>query len=404
MDMMGDAAIENIFSTTAMEMKPSAIREIERLSRRPNVISFAAGYPDPLALPVAEFAGSAFALGHSGMKALQYGDAEGYPDLREFLSSWLAPRLGGETKDLIVTDGLQNAFSIFCEATLDNGDALLVSEPIYSDVLGAVRARGALAVPVESDEQGIVPSSAVAVIEELERGGRRAKAIYAMPNYHNPTGALMSASRRAELAEALAGRSTVIFEADPFAGLGFDGEDLPTIYSFAQKCGALAVYAGTLSKILGPGVRLGWIVAPDALAKKIATISHLRQISPSVVAQALTVEYCRSGAIDGVLPRLREHYRRKKDAMLAAIERHFPDGHERSMPEGGFFVWVRLPGVDTNKIFMPSLDAGASFIPGAVFHAEHGGTDCMRLSFARASQADIETGIARIASTLPKKK
>lgn len=394
---------DSILSSMARDLRPSPIQEMLPLAGRKGMISFVGGGHDPLIVPVPEFAGGAVALGRNGMQILSGGPAEGYAPLRDFLKSWLAPRVGGEPKggELLMTSGVQQTLDVFCAAVLDPGDAVIVEAPTYCGALHTMRCRGAHFAIAERDDFGMLPGAVAGAVEAAKRAGHRAKFIYLMPDFQNPTGAVMPADRRAKLLEAARSCGLMIFEDDSFGLVRFDGEPEPTIASIeGGEVRASVVHAGSFSSMLSSGIRVGWAVGPEPLIRKMTLIKQGADLASSQITQALVEQYCRDGYIEPQLRKMLNLYRKKRDAMAASFERHLPKSAEYIVPSGGFSFWVRLPGMDTNKIFMKGLEMGIAIVRGASFYANDGGTEHFRASFTVPQITEIDAGVQRLANAI----
>ncbi len=390
-------------SQAALNVKPSPIRELLKYTKTPGVISFAGGNPDPAVFPVAEFAESARILSREGRDVLQYGSTNGYEPLKEYISQWMAPRMGRVTAldETLITTGSQEGMDLLCAALINGGDTIVVEGPTYPGALHAMRNRGARFISVPCDSHGMRVDLLPQIIEQGRKEGHKIKFIYTIVNFQNPSGATLSGRRRAELLKIADEYDLIIFEDDPYGHLRYEGADVPSIFSMDTERSGRIVYACSFSKILAPGTRVAWITGDRELINKMVMIKQGTNLCTSVVAQALVCEYCRLGHLDGFLPKIVAHYAKKRDAMDAAFREYLPAGTEYHKPEGGFFFWLRVPGVDSSKLFMKAIEHGVAFVTGPSFYAEPGkGTDFMRACFTFAQPEEIEEGARRLAAAI----
>ena len=389
------------FSDIALNVKPSPIRALLKYTKTPGVISFAGGNPDPAVFPVAEFSEAAGILTSDGKNVLQYGATQGYDPLKQYISKWMAPRMGRETKpdEMLITTGSQEGMDLLCSVLLNDGDTIIVEGPTYPGALHAMRNRGARFLSVPCDKDGLCVDLLPGVIEQGRKDGHKIKFIYTIVNFQNPSGATLSADRRAKLLEIAEKYDLIIFEDDPYGHLRYNGEHVPTIFSMDKQ--GRVVYACSFSKILAPGTRVAWIVGAADLIEKMVMIKQGTNLCTSVVAQALVYEYCRLGHLDGFLPKIIAHYAKKRDAMDQAFKKHLPSNTVYHTPEGGFFFWLQVPGVDSTKLFMKAIEKGVAFVTGPSFYPEAGkGTDYMRTCFTFCQPEEIEEGAKRLAAAI----
>lgn len=394
---------ESKLSKAALNVKPSPIRALLKYTKTPGVISFAGGNPDPAVFPVAEFAEAAQILSREGRDVLQYGATNGYDPLRNYIAKWMAPRMGRETKpdEMLITTGSQEGMDLLCAVLINEGDTIIVEGPTYPGALHAMRNRGARFLSVPCDKDGLRVDLLPSVIEEGRKNGHKIKFIYTIVNFQNPSGATLTAERRAELLKIAEKYDLLIFEDDPYGHLRYEGENVPTIFSMDKEQSGRVVYACSFSKILAPGTRVAWIVGDKDLINKMVMIKQGTNLCTSVVAQALVYEYCRLGHLDGFLPKIIAHYAKKRDAMDAAFRNHLPQNAIFHRPEGGFFFWIQVPGVDSTKLFVKAIEHGVAFVTGPSFYAEPGeGADFMRTCFTFAQPEEIEEGAKRLAAAI----
>ena len=394
---------DSMLSDIALKVKPSPIRELLKYTKTPGVISFAGGNPDPAVFPVAEFYEASEILRREGRDVLQYGATGGYEPLKAFISKWMAPRMGREVKseEMLITTGSQEGMDLLCSVLLNDGDTIAVEAPTYPGALHAMRNRGARFISAPCDEHGLCVDQLPQLIEQGRRDGHHIKFIYSIVNFQNPSGATLSEERRAKLLEIAEKYDLVIFEDDPYGHLRYSGSQVPTIFSMDKKNSGRVVYACSFSKILAPGTRVAWIVGDPKLISKMVMIKQGTNLCSSVVAQALVYEYCRLGHLDGFLPKIIAHYGKKRDAMDAAFKKYLPSNSTYHTPDGGFFFWVRVPGVDSKALFMKAIEKGVAFVTGPSFYADGtSGLDCMRTCFTFCQPDQIDEGAKRLAEAI----
>lgn len=389
------------FSDIALNVKPSPIRALLKYTKTPGVISFAGGNPDPAVFPVAEFSEAAQILKREGRDVLQYGATQGYDPLKQYISKWMAARMGRETKldEMLITTGSQEGMDLLCSVLLNDGDTIVVEGPTYPGALHAMRNRGARFLSVPCDKDGLCVDQLPGIIEEGRRNGHKIKFIYTIVNFQNPSGATLSTERRAKLLEIAEKYDLIVFEDDPYGHLRYSGEQKPTIFSMDK--GGRVVYACSFSKILAPGTRVAWIVGAPEIIQKMVMIKQGTNLCTSVVAQALVYEYCRLGHLDGFLPKIVAHYAKKRDAMDKAFKKYLPSNTIYHTPDGGFFFWLQVPGVDSTKLFMKAIEKGVAFVTGPSFYPEAGkGADYMRTCFTFCQPEEIDEGAKRLAAAI----
>lgn len=396
---------EQRFAQRTRLMHGSAIRELLKVTERPDFISFAGGLPAPEVFPVAEVAAAAQQiLQQQGAQALQYGATEGYRPLREFIAQQMAEEAGFpvSSENVLITTGSQQALDLLGKILVDPGDTLLVESPTYLAALQAWNAYGARYQEVAADEQGLQ-------IEALEAALAAApKFLYTVPNFQNPSGITLSLERRERLVEIARRVGLPIVEDDPYRELRFEGEHLPRIFDLDGRRRASAsdyigdvIYINTFSKVLAPGLRVGWIVADAELISKLTQAKQGTDLHTAMLSQMLAYELARSGFIKQHLPKIIHAYRERRDAMLAALAEHFPQGVRWTRPQGGMFLWVTLPsGIDTQEALRAAIEQKVAFVPGTSFHPAGGGSHTMRLNFSNARPEMIHEGIARLSKVL----
>ncbi|MDZ7706516.1 MAG: PLP-dependent aminotransferase family protein [Trueperaceae bacterium] len=381
---------ERRFARRTARMRPSAIREILKLTQRSDVISLAGGLPAGEMFPVEEVAqAAARAMASNGVRALQYGPTDGLPELRD----WVAASLPGADADrVVVTSGSQQGLDLLAKVLIDPGDAVALGAPSYMGALRAFDAYEPAYLTVELDDDGMVPAS----LEDVLAQGP--KFVYVIPDFDNPLGRRMSLSRRRALLEIADRHDVLVVEDAPYRELRFDDTVLPSLFELAPD---RVVHAGTLSKTLAPGLRLAWLIMPAPLAQVVERAKQAADLHTGTFAQSVAMELLSSGALEARLPRLRAHYRNQRDALADALEREL-DGELRfSRPPGGMFLWAELPrGVDASELLPVAVEHGVAFVPGEPFFANGGPKNTVRLSYSLPAPATLATAAARLAAAL----
>ena len=379
----------------AERMNPSVIREILKVTERPGIISFAGGLPSPRTFPVAEFAEAcARVLRDDGSGALQYAASEGYGPLREQVAAMLPWPV--EPSQVLITTGSQQALDLVAKVLIDAGSRILVETPTY---LGALQAFA----PMEPEVAGVRGDDEGVDIADLAAQAAGGRFFYVLPNFQNPTGRTMSEERRAALSAAAAQLGLPLVEDNPYGDLWFDAPP-PAPLTARNPDGA--IYLGSFSKVLAPGLRLGYVIAPRAIAPKLLQAKQAADLHSPGFNQRLVSEVMRDGFLARHVPTIRALYKSQRDAMLRALEREMAGlGLEWNQPAGGMFLWARLPeGVNAVDLLPKAVDKGVAFVPGAAFYAEAPDPRTLRLSFVTATPEQIDTGIAALAAAVREAK
>ena len=393
------------YAQRTQRMKSSAIRELLKLTEDPEVISFAGGLPAPDVFPVDEFSAACQqVLKEMGAQALQYGSTEGYLPLREMIARHTERYGISVTADnILITSGSQQALDLIGEVFINPGDRILVEEPTYLGALQAWNAYGAEYVTVPMDENGMNTN----LLENALRSG--VKFIYVLPNFQNPTGVTLSLERRQELIEIADRYGVPIIEDDPYGQLRYEGENIPSIVSMdkeyrkngSNEYRGNVIYLSTFSKILAPGLRLAWVIAPTQVIRKLVQAKQGADLHTSTFNQIVAYEVARGGFIDRHIWLIRRVYGERRNIMLEAMEELFPPGVQWTKPKGGLFLWGMLPkGMDTTEVFKLAVKRKVAFVPGTSFFALGGGENTMRLNFSYSNPEQIQVGIERLSSLL----
>lgn len=377
------------FAERAKQLESSFIREILKITQRPEIISFAGGLPSPATFPVEEMR-AAFdkVLSQQGKIALQYGPTDGYGPLRE----WIANRLSTAgskilPEQVLMVSGSQQALDLLGKVLIDEGSKVLVETPSYLGALQAFSVYRPEFVSVATDDAGLVPQSVAAVAEG-------ARLLYALPNFQNPTGRSLSVERRIELVETCARLGLPLIEDDPYGALSYRGEPAPTMVAMNPTG---VIYMGSFSKVLTPGIRLGYVVAPLPLLRRLELAKQAADLHTAQLTQMVVYQVIKDGFLDRHIPTIRTLYANQCQAMLDAMTEHFPSSVTWTKPEGGMFIWVTLPKhIDSMKLLEAALEQQVAFVPGAPFYANTPETNTLRLSFVTVPPERIREGIARL--------
>src|SRR3990172_7658824 len=401
--MMED--LSEFYSASARVMSRSLIRELLKLTRAKNIISFAGGLPDPSTFPVEELkAITLVVLEREPQLALQYGPTEGDARLRDELVRWMAKDGITVTRDqILITIGSQQGLDIVGRVFLDPGDVVIVERPSYMAALQVFRSYRAEMVGVEQDDDGLRPELLEETLARLARSGKRVKLLYVVPDFQNPSGVTMSASRRQAVLDLARAHHLLGVEDSPYRELRFEGTAQPPLAALDRD--GRVIYLSTFSKTLCPGMRIAWIAARDEIIQRFVTAKQGMDLCCPAFTQALAAEFCASGAIYARVPAIAALHRRKGDVMLGSLEREMPPGVTWTHPRGGLFLWVRLPEeMDSEQLLRPAIEEDrVAYVVGSGFHADGGGKNTMRLNFSYPSEKDIDEGIRRLANLVKKR-
>ncbi|MGH2867640.1 MAG: PLP-dependent aminotransferase family protein [Solirubrobacteraceae bacterium] len=385
-----------LFAERTKVMRSSAMRDLMALTERDDVISLAGGLPDTTTFPADSYAAlMGTVASESCARALQYGPTEGVGLVKGCVATVMAAEgMDIDPDEVLITTGGQQVIDLVCKTLLDPGDVVVAEAPTYPGAIPTFCAYQAEVVQVPMDRDGMRVDELEPLLDELERTGRRPKFIYTVPNFHNPAGVTLSLERRRELVRIAAERELLVLEDNPYGLLRYEGEPLPTLYSLDDE---FVIYASTFSKILSPGVRLGWTMAPAPIAAKMQIGKQASDLCSSSISQYFVSAYFDSGAWDDYLRSLLEIYRRRRDVMLDALAEHFPREAEWTRPEGGLFLWATMPDyIDTTDLLARALQEQVAFVPGRAAYVDERGGDSMRLNFSGVGEDQIREGIRRI--------
>jgi len=387
------------YSARTRGMKASEIRALFAVANRPEVVSLAGGMPNIADLPMADYADAvADLLRERGTRALQYGSGQGEPELRDQITQVMALEgINAHPDDVVVTTGSQQALDLVSRIFLDPGDIVVAEAPSYVGALGVFRAYEAEVVHVAMDEHGLVPEELDRVLTSLAEQGRRAKFLYTVPNFHNPGGVTLTLERRPRIIEIARRHGVLILEDNPYGLLGFDGEPLPAMASMAPDD---VVYLGSFSKTFAPGYRIGWALAPHAVREKLVLASESAILCPSNAAQLAISTYLSQFDWQAQVKEYRRMYAERRDAMIGALTEYLPSC-TWTVPDGGFYVWVRLPeGLDAREMLPRAVTALVAYVPGTAFYADGSGSEYLRLSYCYPTPSRIVEGVRRLAGVV----
>ena len=380
----------------AHAMNPSAIREILKVTERPGILNFAGGLPSPETFPIEAMraaCASVLAEGSAVAKpSLQYASSEGLPELRAWVASELGKQGATVSPDqVLITTGSQQGLDLIAKVLIDKDSRLLVESPTYLGALQAFTPMQPAVDSIDSDSGGMCPSA----LREALQKGERPRFIYLLPNFQNPTGRTMDEARREAVIAVCREHGLPIVEDNPYGELWFDA---PPPKPLLARWPEGVVYLGSFSKILAPGLRLGYIVAPPALYPKLLQAKQAADLHTPGFNQRVVAEVIKDGFLDQHVPTIRARYHAQRDAILAALARELgPTGAEWTQPVGGMFVWVRLPERLNAQALLPkAVDAGMAFVPGAPFYAGEPDARALRLSFVTSTPEQIDKGMAAL--------
>jgi 2-aminoadipate transaminase len=393
------------FAHRTQKMGSSVIRELLKLTEQPDIISFAGGLPAPEVFPVKEFQEACNrVLAEHGAQALQYSTTEGYRPLREMISRHTDRyKVSVTPENILITSGSQQALDFIGRLFINRGDYVVVESPTYLGALQAWNAYGAQYISVPTDENGMI-------VEELEAALRVGpKFIYVLPNFQNPSGSTLSLERRRRLVALADQYGVPIIEDDPYGQLRYDGEHLPSVvYLDAlyrndgnNEYTGNVIYLSTFSKLLAPGLRLAWVVAPPQVIQKLVMTKQAADLHTSSFNQQVAFEVGKGGFLDEHVKVIRSTYKERRDVMLEMMDEMFPAEMRWTKPQGGMFLWGMMPeGVDAAEVLKIAIDRKVAFVPGAAFHPNGGGKNTMRINFSYSSPDLIREGITRLGTTL----
>jgi len=393
--------ISKFYSKNARNMMRSEIRDLLKLTRQPGVISFGGGLPSPETFPVAELEEiTCELLRKKGAVALQYGPTEGEVSLREEIAKLMNREKPGVTPDnVLVTSGSQQGLDVLAKVFLDPGDIVLMELPSYIGGLQAFSAYRAKMLGVPQDDEGMKTDLLEKALARLAKRGRKPKFIYVVPDFQNPSGVTMTLERRKRVLELARKYEVPIIEDSPYRDLRFTGTSIPMIFSLDKENYVIAL--GTFSKLLCPGLRLAWITASFEWMERMVVAKQSMDLSSPIFTQLMVAEYLKRGLLPQQIERIRRLYARKRDVMLNALERFMPECVEWTKPEGGLFLWVKLPKkMSASDLFPKAVENKVAYVVGSAFHCNGKGQNTMRLNFSYPTEEQIAEGIGRLAKMI----
>jgi 2-aminoadipate transaminase len=386
-----------LFAQRAQAMKSSAMRDLMAVTARPDIISLAGGLPDTSTFPAEDFAAlMARVAVDASARALQYGPTEGLDEVKDCIVQVMAAEdMEVEREDLLVTTGGQQVIDLVCKTLIDPGDVVVAEAPTYPGAVPVFVSYQADVVQVEMDDHGMRIDVLLAELDRLGREGRVPKFIYTVPSFQNPAGVTLSLERRRELVRIAHERELLVLEDNPYGLLRYEGESLPTLYSLDR--GEYVIYLGTFSKILSPGLRLGWTAAPAPVLDKLNLGKGGVDLCSATLSQQFVATYFAERDWQAYLRTLVDLYRRRRDVMLDALAEHMPREATWTEPNGGLFIWARMPDyIDTTDLLARALRESVAFVPGRAAYLDGRGGSEMRLNFSGIGEDDIREGVRRI--------
>jgi 2-aminoadipate transaminase len=390
-----------LFAARTRVMKSSAMRDMMAVTARPEVISLAGGLPDTSTFPPDTFSAVTQSIAAGSVaKALQYGPTEGLPETKDCIAEVMqAEGMRADPEDIVVTTGGQQVIDLVVKTLVDPGDVVVAEAPTYPGAVPTFYSYQADVVQIEMDSDGMRIDLLEETLDRLEREGRRPKFIYTVPTFQNPAGVTMSLERRRRLVEIANERELLVLEDNPYGLLRYEGEPLPPLRSLDG--GVFVMYLGTFSKILSPGIRLGWVVAPPPVLEKINLGKQAADLCTSTLSQLMVQAYFEHSRWRDYVEALTELYRDRRDTMLDALAEFFPREAEWTRPHGGMFIWATLPDfIDTTDLLARALRENVAFVPGSGAYLDGRGHSSMRLNFSASDGDDIREGIRRIGEVI----
>ncbi|ASJ15530.1 aminotransferase-like domain-containing protein [Thermococcus radiotolerans] len=398
----GSLDFETYFSDKAQGMKASEIRELLKLVEAGDVISLAGGLPAPETFPVETIKEiAAEILTHHADKALQYGTTKGFTPLRLALADWMEKRYGIPTSkvEIMMVAGSQQALDLIGRVFINPGDIVVVEGPTYLAALNAFKYYDPEFLSIPMDDNGMMVDLLEEKLRKLNAEGKKVKFVYTVSTFQNPMGVTMSLDRRKRLIELAREYDFLIVEDSPYSELRYSGEPIPPIKHFDDE--GRVMYLGTFSKILSPGMRLGWIAAHPHFIRKIEIAKQAVDLCANTLSQVIAWKYVADGHLDEHIPKIIEFYKPRRDAMLEALEEYMPEGVKWTKPDGGMFIWVTLPeGIDTKVMAEKAISRGVAYVPGEAFFAHREVKNAMRLNFTYVPEEKIRDGVKRLAEVI----
>ena len=393
--------LQNIISEAAKGMKKSAIRELLKLTKDPEIISFAGGLPAPETFPIEELVEiTSEVLREDGEKALQYGSTEGDDNLRELIVE-LYKKMGFDItlENVMITTASQQGLDLLAKIFIDRGDKVLVGLPSYLGGLQAFKAYGADLLGIEFDEHGMRSDDLEAKLAELKAANDLPKFVYIIPDFQNPAGVTMPEKRRKEIIEIARKYDILIIEDSPYKEIRFEGEHQESLY--ALEGNGQVINFGTFSKIFVPGLRIGWIIAHPEIIDRFVKAKQATDLCTSPFVQKIAAKYMEKGYFEANLKKTIQLYKEKKDIMMKAFEKYMPEGVTWTKPEGGLFLFITLPEyMDSEVLFKKAIEKKVAFVIGHAFYCNGKGRNTMRINFSYVPKEISEIGVKRLAEVI----
>ncbi|MGZ7210056.1 MAG: aminotransferase-like domain-containing protein [Methanobacterium sp.] len=385
-----------LFADRMKNVHKSFIREILKVTEEPDVISFAGGLPNPKSFPVKEIDGAVNkVLSRNGDEVLQYSTTEGYLPLREYIAErYLKKGLKVDPDEILITNGSQQGIDLISKVFLNKGDEVLVENPTY---LAAIQSFGLFEPQFKSVtllEDGVDVNALRRMIDK-----NKIKLFYSVTNFQNPTGITYSGQKRKEIAKILKDELTIFVEDDPYGEIRFLGEELPPVKAYLDN----SVLLGSFSKIISPGMRLGWMVANSEIMEKIIIAKQASDLHSNYFTQRVVYQYLTHNDIDEHIEKIKKMYRNQRNLMISMIEEYFPENVKYTKPEGGMFLWVTLPEeLSSMDLFELAIKENVAFVPGKAFFTDGSGDNTLRLNFSNSDEEKIKEGIKRLGKAIYK--
>jgi DNA-binding transcriptional MocR family regulator len=378
-------------------IKASEIRELLKLTQQPQIISFAGGLPAPESFPIEELTKiGRMVLEDTGVQALQYGSTEGYPPLREAISKRMAKtKVDVKADDILVTSGSQQGLDFAAKIFINPGDIIVCESPTYLGAINAFKAYEPEFIEIDTDKDGMIMED----LEKALKDNDKVKFIYVIPDFQNPSGKTWSIDRRKKLVELANKYNVVILEDNPYGELRFEGEILPAIKHYDEE--GRVVFLGTFSKILCPGLRLGWVAASPEILNKFIMVKQGADLQSSTISQMEVAKFLEEYSIDDHINKIIDLYRERRDLMMKTIEEEFPKEASYTYPEGGLFTWVVLPEyMNARELAVKALEQNVAYVPGGSFYPNGGNENTFRLNYSNMDNERIVEGIKRLGKVL----
>jgi 2-aminoadipate transaminase len=396
--------LELLFSINVTGLKKSVIRELLKLTQKPEIISFAGGLPCPGTFPVRQTAELTQELiASNGSEILQYSTTEGDPQLKEAIVEFMAKdHIKVNADQILITSGAQQGLDLIGKVFVNRHNPVIIGRPSYVGAIGAFRSYAAHFIGIDLDDQGLRMDQMKQCLHRMRLEGNLPKFIYTVPDFQNPAGVTLSLERRRKLLDMAREYQVLVVEDTPYRHLRYVNESIPTLYQLDEG-GGYVISIHTFSKILFPGLRLGWIMASPLILEKFIIAKQSMDLCTSALSQAIAYEFFRRDWMDSHIQENVELYRRKRQVMLQSLETHMPDHPDIcwTRPDGGLFLWVTLPdSLDVDHLFYQALEENVAYVAGSGFYTDDGGRTSMRLNFSYPSEKEIEEGVKRLSRVI----